>query len=432
MLRAMGDDDQINDEELKVLTDSLRDFPPEGQAGLLLKVRGLRAQKTRQEALGEARDLASSENYILNSGLTPEARAALGDELLSVKLLHSDDPEGYAEAVREVQGRILSDNGKRREVTRWGQEAESRIGIVIDDPAEKQEAWMLHQRVLDIGESNPNDPRVAQMQERIEWLSTPKSIRANMEAEREQNVRMQGTLLTLGMADPDQISRLTQSAKVQAQILATGFGDGFARSEEARGVELTAALKAAGMDVNLDVLLPADKALPQQKHFAFQSISTAMQALEGSNLPESVMAQHRKETAERSGIVWDEAMRFEFGDWLANPSMYDLTELDPEKIIAAKLFKKDARDHNRDIIGNARRDAALKWLEAFRANEKAEEGGIEGVPLGPPPAIIEDQARDMGWTSDAEKNAARAEELRREGAPNPAARRGDPRARRNF
>lgn len=394
LLRVMGDGTDVSPDEYRLLTESLRDFDPVVQSEILMKAKGLQASQRAASSAKAQRNLAFSEKYILSSGSTPEETAEITDRIIAAQLLYRDDPEGYADAIAEMQGEVLQERGKRQEIVRWGDTAGKQIEGSVHNIDEKQEAYMLRAQILEIGATNPNDPRIDEFKERVDWLSTPMMVREATLQGQKKLASANAALSAIGMAelDQEQMASMRDTSEIQRGITSELIGGSFARTEEERGQRVFAGLKAANMDIGLDVLLPVEKATDQQLEYAFQSIEVANMAMQGVASPETIL-KHMDGLFERSGIVADKASRDKYSQWLGDRGILDAATLDPNKIVDVNIYKDEARKDK----DSGRTKQEERWMQTFEANKRAEEAGVATVPLGEPPIGIRLKAALAGW-----------------------------------
>lgn len=395
LLKAMGDGTSISDSEYATLQKSVSQMDPALRAEVLFKAKGMRAAQEQRDLQARIRNLASQEKYILGSASSPEESAALQEELLAAQIRHQGDAEGYADAVNEMQGLILRASSDKKAVERWGAETLPRIDASIKDVDERQEAYALREQALSIGAENPGDPRVQQYKQRIDWLSTPKDVRQRtMDSERKER-EMAATMTAIGWGGREQMERLTRVHLEQRAIGVAVMGEEFARTEEERGRELVAGLKAAGLDVDLDVLLPADKALPQQLLYAFQSFDVANQAMQGAS--SAAVNAHMTGLFERAGVVADKDAAELYMRWKDNPSILDTSSIDMDKVLEADIYKMNERKGTKTDAQVKRAEESEQWLRIFKHNLEMDKVGGKKIPQGPPPLGAERIARSLGW-----------------------------------
>ncbi|MCP5056197.1 MAG: hypothetical protein GY937_05650 [bacterium] len=399
LLKAMGDDSEITQEESDLLVDSLEGFDPGVRSRIMSRVKDMQMRKDAEARAQSLRDLSRSEQFVMAAGRNEAEKQAIAMEMAEAQHMFHADPEGYAERVREVEGRVLQENGLRTEIARWVSESSVKIDAAITDEGEKDEAHLLRQQIAEIGEVNPSDPRISQYKERIAWLSTPKSVRAAVQVKDGLLKKAQRTLELIGMGDSEQITRIDEANQVQRGVLARGYGERHSANQEARGRELTAALKVAGYDPKLDVLVPVDTAIPQLKEFAYRQIQDFTESVKGADLDVGTEVRHITALAERSGLLWNEDAQDEYEAWLLNPGMLDLREIDPDLVYEANIYKDKERKAGRTTSELAKKNADEKWMKAFLANEKARKAGLPQVDIGDPPKSIAREAKKAGWVS---------------------------------
>ena len=395
LLKAMGDSGGVSDEEYAMLEKTVSGMSPGLRAEVLFKAKGLRAAKDQRDLDRKVKNLAAQEKYILSSAGSPEEGVALQEEMIAAQVMFRDDPEGYAEAIGGMQEAILRSAVAREEIARWGPDSMAQIGASIKDVDERQEAYALRHQVLEIGAENPNDPRLSQYRKRVDWLATPKDVRKRTVAAERREREMAATMTAIGWGGAEQMERLTRVHLEQRAIGVALLGETFAKTEEERGRELVAGLKAAGMDVDLDVLLPADKALPQQLLYAFQSFDVANRAMGGASGP--AINEHMKGLFERAGVIADESAAALYKEWRDDPSVLDVSKLDMDKLLDANIHKVEKRKDLPNAEKEAQKVRDQQWIRIFKYNQKMEKVGGKTIPQGPPPIGLEKIARSMGW-----------------------------------
>jgi len=403
MLKHQGDDAEWSGEEVDLLTESLRHLPPEVQAGTLIKVKEIQRARERQLEAERRQSLERSTRYLIENAASDEERVARIESLRAAEVINGAGTAEHFEAVREIEQTAWATGAKRKDLVRWGEDADTLIRMAIKDDSERSEAFMLHHQIAELTESNPLDPRIEEMKERVEWLSVPKAQRTKFEEADKENKILRHALTTQGATDGEQASRLVSASRVQSALLSGSVTAGFAKSEEQRAQMLTAAFKDADFDIKLDVLLPPDVALPQQLAMAFQGMQAAGVAIGDEGMDPKAVAAHMANLLERAGIQPDDPDAAEedqpawqaFKKWSENPTSLEQPDLDPMLIAKANVYKAEKRKE-RAKDGDPNR-LALKWMQKFKANKVAKEGGAKTKRMPFPPKGIEDQARSMGW-----------------------------------
>lgn len=397
-LKALGDDATLSKEEYDVLIKSLRVFPQGVQTQILLKAKGLQREQQRVNRQKSEQDLGRSEQYILQSATTEADKMARAEALMEAKLLAGDDPTAYRNAVTRMQMELLQESGMRSEIERWGNEEPTKLSAAIGDLGERQEAFMLRKQVLEVGDTNPTDPRIKEWRDRIDWLKTPTDVRNRTQAAEQREREMASMMMMAGVHGQDQLRRLSLVNASQYAIATQAFGEEFAKTEQQRGIELTAALKAAGHDINLDVLLPSSIAPTPQLVHAFQAFDVAEVAM--ADLPADVRSAHQKGLFERAGVKMDKDAVDLYAKWKQDPDSFDASDVDEESLIEGRLYKAEKRKQRFPDDYDPEKSRGAIWIKKFKANEKLRKLGVQPadrIPLGPPPPGVEKLARSLGW-----------------------------------
>ncbi|MCP5020631.1 MAG: hypothetical protein GY930_02545 [bacterium] len=401
LYRLVGEDSQLSAQEMENFEDALEGFDPLVRAEMLGRGQKMRMAQVRAETLKRQEQTRYATEYIIENAESEDERERLMGELQTLRLTTPDEGE-YSEAVDGLQLEMLGRKASIAEHGRWSEKLPTRIEGAELLEGESLEAYSLKMQMDEIGLKNPRDPRMAEMKSRIEWLITPQSQKnqiRQLEAAQQQATQ---TLETLGMVGQEQVNRMEQVRQVQAGINGSLVRGSYAEKEEARGRRLTAGLKAAGLDIDLDVLLPADMALPQQLEYAFQAMQQADIAMSSQGQSAEMIRQHQRDLLERSGIEPSEDAMNKLVEWGSGKLQLDTKSWDHAKVGAANIYKKEKRDVGEDWHSMDRKEIGDEWLEIFKVNKTLKKKGMPLLPMGAPPYWVRDKAKAAGWFSEWE------------------------------